>query len=178
MTDRELLELAAKAAGYEYECTSHTGHADNDQHQIRGYFGNLEDWNPLDDDGDALRLAVKFRLTISWDRFDGDEYATATPPYTHQGYDCIVDKDPQAATRRAIVRAVAALHVHSVAAPVTTGNIVMDINNQICSMPTPALTEAEIFDSWNQVRPLLHPETTIEHAFYLGYRKCAVRGKV
>lgn len=42
----------------------------------------------------------------------------------------------------------------------------------------PALTDAEISNSWNAVHPLLHPETTIEHAFYLGYRHGAVRGKV
>ena len=107
MTDRTLLELAAKAAGHEYECTSHTGHSENDQHQIRDWFDGLVNWNPLDDDGDALRLAVNLRLTVSWDRFDDDDYATATPPHTHQGYDCIVDQDPHAATRRAIVRAAA-----------------------------------------------------------------------
>ena len=50
-TDRELLELAAKAAGlnysFEYGC-----YFDDEYEQGC-------DWNPLDDDGDALRLAVK-----------------------------------------------------------------------------------------------------------------------
>lgn len=96
-TDRELLERAAKAAGYEY--AKHGGYI-----VVDGIPGN---WNPLTDDGDALRLAVKLRLTVSWDRFDDDDYATATPPHTHQGYDCMVDQDPHAATRRAIVRAAA-----------------------------------------------------------------------
>jgi len=96
-TDREMLELAAKAAGYEY--AKHGGYI-----VVDGIPGN---WNPLTDDGDALRLAVKLRLTVSWDRFDDDDYATATPPHTHQGYDCMVDQDPHAATRRAIVRAAA-----------------------------------------------------------------------
>jgi len=96
-TDRELLELAAKAAGYEY--AKHGGYI-----VVDGIPGN---WNPLTDDGDALRLAVKLRLTVSWDRFDDDDYATATPPHTNQGYDCMVDQDPHAATRRAIVRAAA-----------------------------------------------------------------------
>ena len=57
MTDRELLELAAKAAGLEFDPT------------VQNQFGLLvvaEDascqsdqklWNPLTDDGDALRLA-------------------------------------------------------------------------------------------------------------------------
>ena len=48
MTDRELLERAAKAAGYEY--AKHGGYI-----VVDGIPGN---WNPLTDDGDALRLAV------------------------------------------------------------------------------------------------------------------------
>ena len=99
-TDRELLELAAKASG---ELTA--SWYGND-----AYFdGVLSRWNPLNDDGDALRLAVKLRLTVSWDRFDDEDYATATPPHTHQGYDCMVSQDPYAATRRAITRAAAAI---------------------------------------------------------------------
>lgn len=99
-TDRELLELAAKASG---ELTA--SWYGND-----AYFdGVLSRWNPLNDDGDALRMAVKLRLTVSWDRFDDEDYATATPPHTHQGYDCMVSQDPYAATRRAITRAAAAI---------------------------------------------------------------------
>lgn len=99
-TDRELLELAAKASG---ELTA--SWYGND-----AYFdGVLSRWNPLESDGDALRLAVKLRLTVSWDRFDDEDYATATPPHTHQGYDCMVSQDPYAATRRAITRAAAAI---------------------------------------------------------------------
>ena len=99
-TDRELLELAAKASG---ELTASLYGND-------AYFdGVLSRWNPLTDDGDALRLAVKLRLTVSWDRFDDEDYATATPPHTHQGYDCMVSQDPYAATRRAITRAAAAI---------------------------------------------------------------------
>jgi len=97
-TDRELLELAAKAAGYR-EAGINKPYTD----------GLLKNWNPLNDDGDALRLAVKLRLTVSWDRFDDEDYATATPPHTHQGYDCMVSQDPYAATRRAITRAAAAI---------------------------------------------------------------------
>jgi hypothetical protein len=72
MTDRELLELAAKAAGNGF---------------VIGY------WNPLADDGDALRLAVKLNL---WEAVrDGYQHADSW------------DSDPYAATRRAIVRAAA-----------------------------------------------------------------------
>ena len=64
MSDRELLELAARAAGYEYECTSHTGRPENDQHQIRNEAGAMVDWNPLADDGDALRLRNRLSAMI------------------------------------------------------------------------------------------------------------------
>lgn len=55
MTDRELLELAAKAAGYKYEkYVESEGLWLNDSCPDYGY----DWWNPLDDDGDALRLAI------------------------------------------------------------------------------------------------------------------------
>jgi hypothetical protein len=54
-TDRELLELAAKASGEWPESW----------HNSEAYFtGVLSRWNPLEDDGDALRLAVKMRMEI------------------------------------------------------------------------------------------------------------------
>ena len=54
MTDRELLELAAKAAGVRLEEWNPT---------YRAYWVG-DWWNPLDDDGDALRLAVKLGIVI------------------------------------------------------------------------------------------------------------------
>lgn len=56
MTDRELLELAAKAAGIERgaeraDCGISTTLPD-------GRHGHLPRWNPLEDDGDAFRLLV------------------------------------------------------------------------------------------------------------------------
>ena len=47
MNDRELLELAAKAAGYKYD------------HKISV-------WNPLTDDGDCARLEEKLKICIEW----------------------------------------------------------------------------------------------------------------
>ena len=77
MKDRELLELAAKAAGtYYVESESWDENAG---------------WNPLTNDGDALRLAVKLDIlerAASIAQFEGIN-------------------DPYAATRRAIVRAAA-----------------------------------------------------------------------
>ena len=95
MTDRELLELAAKAAGYDY--AKHGGYI-----VVDGIPGN---WNPLTDDGDALRLAVK--LQIIFGKYD--DYANAGG--IANDVDIVVwaheEKDPYAATRRAIVRAAA-----------------------------------------------------------------------
>lgn len=95
MNDRELLEKAAKAAG---EITpSWYGN----QNYLDGVLGR---WNPLTDDGDALRLAVELEFTVStwgeevaiW-QGDGDGRETFEP----------ITTDRLAATRRAIVRAAA-----------------------------------------------------------------------
>ena len=102
MTDRELLEQAAKAAGFlnwtpMQSCLFiETGHS-------RGNTGFH--WNPLTDDGDALRLAVKLGLSIdqlSMMAVAGDFRATPVLTCTENKGD-----DPYAATRRAIVRAAA-----------------------------------------------------------------------
>ena len=53
--DRELLVLAAKAASYEY--CKHGGYI-----VVDGIPG--KNWDPLTDDGDALRLAVKLKIDI------------------------------------------------------------------------------------------------------------------
>jgi hypothetical protein len=95
MTDKELLELAAKAAGRKWLSYHHQkGLCCRDD----SYGGLIEYyWNPLTDDGDALRLAVKLRLTP---HIDGN---------LTDCEDCTVAHldDPYAATRRAITRAAA-----------------------------------------------------------------------
>jgi hypothetical protein len=98
MTDRELLEAAAKAAGMNIEW------------QPCGWAHNNEtgcEWNPLTDDGDALRLAVKLRLTVNCSYDDvtlcGQEFTQKEVFLERNG------EDPLAATRRAIVRAAAAI---------------------------------------------------------------------
>lgn len=116
MTDRELLDLAAKAAQLPIEWRAdyvsvHDFTSEQPRHIVSGFTSYVYDneWNPLTNDGDALRLAAQLRLTISWDRFDDDDYAIVTPPNSHQGQgqDCMVDQSPYAATRLAIVRAAA-----------------------------------------------------------------------
>lgn len=72
MSDRELLEMAAKASGIEFvwkNCRYMTGPAD--MYGVRAIRDELTPflscglfWNPLIDDGDAMRLAVKLRLSM------------------------------------------------------------------------------------------------------------------
>lgn len=106
MNDRELLELAAKAAGIDVRW--------GDGWQSGTMFRSLPRpnsplvtnvaWNPLTDDGDALRLAVKLGLylniysTSMHQTFAGTGVHIAEEPH---------GTDPYAATRRAIVRAAA-----------------------------------------------------------------------
>ena len=114
MTDKEMLELAAKAAHIEHgadrlECGLSL--TENGRHR------SLPKWNPLTDDGDALRLAVKLGIDLT---FHG---ATFIHPYVHSEinpsyavygenwFEECAEEDKgyeiHAATRRAIVRAAA-----------------------------------------------------------------------
>ena len=101
-TDRDLLELAAKVAGYSLSTVSDMIWSDAAVEYIP--------WNPLTDDGDALRLAVELFMFVDSaagapDSFGaelvraGNEVVDKTEPRTHD--------DPYAAARRAIVRAAA-----------------------------------------------------------------------
>ena len=111
MTDRELLDLAAKAAGIEraedrFDCGLSIT-------LTSGRHESLPQWNPLTDDGDALRLAVKLRLDIYNYAEDDDSEAYLEVVHSDgKGYGYAsteLGDDPYAATRRAIVRAAAAI---------------------------------------------------------------------
>ena len=85
MTDRELLEAAAKAAGLKPPMPMHGP----------GLTWGHGWWNPLVDSGEALELAVKLHLPVeAMIAF----VAEREPDWV---------EDPLAATRRAIVRAAA-----------------------------------------------------------------------
>lgn len=92
MNDRELIEIAAKAAGY----TVDTWRPSCDDLFLLNEKGDATIWNPITNDGDALRLAVKLQIPIA-------------PAYTYKGPwdDGGTLCDPYAATRRAIVSAAA-----------------------------------------------------------------------
>lgn len=101
MTDRELLEKAAKAAGIDL-----VWHLELDNKTPFCLLRSGGLWNPLTDDGDALRLAVKLHFVI-------DTGAISTSVHANNGVRDLGyefhDSDPYAATRRAIVRAAAAM---------------------------------------------------------------------
>lgn len=90
MTDKELLELASKAAGIYKDAL------DCEWYDPHGYV--RPDWNPLTDDGDALRLEIALNLTTK-----------------HRFLDFLAEEntlcggDYFKARRRAIVRAAAAI---------------------------------------------------------------------
>lgn len=110
-TDHELLELAAKAAGielYGYFSDDLTGCLFFD---IGVDVDEVVAWNPLEDDGDAWRLAVKLniwpvRVFSPKNHPDTIRVQKGSEYWTEIAEEEIFD-DPLAATRRAIVRAAA-----------------------------------------------------------------------
>lgn len=106
-SDRELLELAAKAAGYSFkwfkvkkwekmksgigQCRCCTGAI-----EVYGHH-HSKPWNPLSDDGDALRLAVKLNI------MHGKVFSRAVAECHEEGGDIY------SSTRRAIVIAAASI---------------------------------------------------------------------
>ena len=101
-TDRELLELAARAAGigpvlrFEIEGL------------VIGPNSRPRYWMPFTDDGDALRLAIHLRIDIVFFNGFGEVGAAHCDgdfPQFNEDY----SDDVSSSTRRAIVRAAAAI---------------------------------------------------------------------
>ena len=105
MTDKELLEAAAKAAGIEGEHRTENLCVGGDWMDVTAIFfaDGMGWWNPLNDDGDALRLAVKLNLNL---RF-GAQWVLVHNSEVEASQS--LSEDPCAATRRAVVRAAAEL---------------------------------------------------------------------
>jgi hypothetical protein len=104
--DKELLTLAAKAAGIEIEL----GHFGPSKSFFIVEDGRLkEQWNPLKDDAQALRLAVKLKIDLV--QISGGVCVVCGQDGTMDVYEYFNthNNDPYAATRRAIVRAAAAI---------------------------------------------------------------------
>lgn len=101
MNDRELLELAAKAAGLVIVDRDDDGTLYiQSQGDWRG-----EMWNPLTDDGDALRLAVLLGLDILQFPAFGEAQACSQDGVADEVESTSIC--PYSATRRAITRAAA-----------------------------------------------------------------------
>lgn len=106
MDDKTLLELVAKA--YAHPDVKYIGGPNGGWVRVIGCNEDLHCdvmvcWNPLIDDGDALRLAVTLRITP---HIDGN----LTDAESSLGFSTEAHfSDPYAATRRAIVRAAAAI---------------------------------------------------------------------
>jgi len=110
MTDRELLELAAKAAGIKYDPEQSRPHPKS------GAFWGLwlvydyepgdharRYWNPLTDDGDEARMEAACDLDVEWTLECVFVGRNIYELYAKHG------GDKQAARRRAGVRAAAAM---------------------------------------------------------------------
>lgn len=104
-TDRELLELAARAAGI-----VGVWHERGQCIHVTDCEGMSDIWwRPHEDDGDALRLAAVIPACVV---IDGDMKWCGVHLNGNRGkYDLVepMSGDPCAATRRAIVRAAAAI---------------------------------------------------------------------
>ncbi|KSG74358.1 hypothetical protein AO961_18785 [Pseudomonas aeruginosa] len=112
MNDRELLELAARAAGMNIQ----RSRLDDPLH--RDFLMNGEGlrnpgqcsfpWNPLTDDGDALRLAVKLRFEVQcYLGMASVIYDDGSPDGAYLQQNPEKGQSDEQATRRAIVRAAA-----------------------------------------------------------------------
>ena len=93
-TNREMLELAAKAAGYSFKWGK-------DWHDKGAPLVDDKLWNPLDDDGDNRRLQVDLKIEL----IITDQSANAC--FDGVFYSEPLGKDARKAARRAVVRAAA-----------------------------------------------------------------------
>lgn len=99
--DVDLLRLAAKAAGItiDFPCGMY-----DPMLVVKDEFGNYRWWNPIIDDGDALRLAVKLKLDLRIEWWGVEVLAPLGGRTEISADEC---SDQYVATRRAIVRAAA-----------------------------------------------------------------------
>ncbi len=98
MTDQQILELAAKAAGISPVLCFESARnclriGDRESYRL---------WRPLDDDGDALRLAIKLGICIVF----MEDHDSVGAEHSRHGV-MIIEAMDDFGTRRAIVRAAA-----------------------------------------------------------------------
>lgn len=113
MTDRELLEMAAKAAGlnvrFNPSFCGGMGAWERDVRPVEPPLSEWLPWNPLTDDGDAFRLSVRLKLSVLHDEsLDGVPVVMVDEnPYDDNLDEYVCAPCSLGATRRAIVRAAA-----------------------------------------------------------------------
>ncbi len=97
MNEHELLQLSAKAAGFdlEYRRGSDAFYYDDPD-------SGREQWDPLSDDGQALRLAIKLGVSIVF----MEDHDSVGAEHSAQGV-MIIEAMDDFGARRAIVRAAA-----------------------------------------------------------------------
>jgi hypothetical protein len=113
LTDKELLELAAQAVGLTIDKSPNNGGGYwNTGFDLAGNlvldWHNNKTWNPLHNDGDALRLAVKLGIDVLQLEKSKSAYANNSQVVYSDA------ADPYAATRRAITRAAASIGAKNV----------------------------------------------------------------
>ena len=98
MNDRELLELAAKACRLSYKVTE-----DHVRLLVLGSDNLKRPWNPLAEDGDALRLAAQLKIDVCF--YNGYEEVWAEPSIgdNYGSQSVAFGSDIAGAMRRAIV---------------------------------------------------------------------------
>lgn len=117
-SDRELLELAAKAAGIVIHAPSQKRRDDAGYGHVGLWTADQTCWNPLTSDADALRLMARLNINVSYRENINGAWVVAE----HEGIEfCPESLDgphEDDATRRAIVRAAAAMASN----PIPTGD--------------------------------------------------------
>ena len=115
MQDRELLELAAQAVGHKIYIARQAERDAAGSGSVGLWLASGHTcWNPLTDDGDALRLAVALRIDVRLSFYQGtasrphDKFVQVMVDRLGRCFSESSENDPAAATRRAIVRADAA----------------------------------------------------------------------
>ena len=122
MGDRTMLELAAKAAGIEWIPANTEKGIELEPVfglwlKIHGepYEEQRRRWNPLANDGDALRLASELHINIEFVKGLTTKQFIEISAYPSGRGDCLclepIGDDPNQAARRAVTRAAAAIQL-------------------------------------------------------------------
>lgn len=102
ISDRELLEMAAKAVGIKHPGGEHCVNGPAVWDCVK-----LKWWRPLTDDSDALRLAVAIGMNIEIEVDQAGFTCASAVDYSNAVLIEYHNNNPMDATRRAIVRAAA-----------------------------------------------------------------------